>query len=62
MNEQVYAICKKTYPDETDMQEYADGTIDLDEICIYIKGEKYLVNDQCDKEYWEIINPTESEE
>ena len=44
MKNQVLAICKKTYPDEDDMQKYCDGKIiEPSDVKIYHKGRKYLV-------------------
>ena len=52
---EVMAICKRTYPDEDDMQDCCDGRIEPYEVKIYYKGEKYPVMSVfVNTEYFEI--------
>ena len=55
MKNKIWAICIKSYPDDEDMFEFVEGNKKLDEIRIYHKGKKYLVNKGFDKKYYQII-------
>ena len=54
MNNQVLAICLKTYPDEDDMGLFYEGELEPCDVKIYHKGEEYLVNPQFDEEYYKL--------
>ncbi len=53
-----WAICKKTYPDEDDMQAFCDGDIEeASDVRVYHKGRKYLVDPvHADPEYYAVID------
>jgi len=58
MERRVLAKCIKTYHDEDDMRDFEEGTKKLCEVKTYLKGHKYYVIEQyCDKDYFEIIKP-----
>lgn len=52
--EKLLAICLKTYPDESDMQDFCDGKIEACDVKIYYKGRKYKVAKGFDKEYYKL--------
>ncbi len=53
---EVLAKCTKSYPDENDMIEFAEGKITLNEVRIYHKGEKHFVNAKFRKnEFFKVI-------
>jgi len=58
MSKEIYvkAICKKTYPNEDDMQSFVDGKIKNPcDVRVYIKGQTYSVVGQfCDLKYWDL--------
>lgn len=49
-----WAICKKTYPDEDDINKWYNGELDLDKIKIYQKDKMYLVVEDFDEEYYSL--------
>lgn len=54
----VLAICLKSYPDEDDFDEYQNGTMKLDEVRQYKKGEKYFVVEKYyNKSFYKVIEP-----
>ncbi len=55
----VLAICLKTYPDESDMQDYCDGNIEPCNVKIYYKGKKYKVGIGFNSEYFKLVNENE---
>jgi hypothetical protein len=56
MIESYKAVCLKTYPDETDMQDYCDGKIwNPCDVRIYLKGETYLVQANANTQYFKIL-------
>ena len=58
----VKAICLKTYPDENDMQDCCDGNIEPCDVRIYHKGREYLVDKECDKNYYILVEDLTSDE
>lgn len=60
-NKYVWALCKITYPDESDMQKFVEGVIEAKDVKIYHKGKKYKVTQYFDTEYFEIIKEIENE-
>lgn len=56
-NKKVLAVCKKTYVDEDDMIEYANGKIkEPSDVRIYYKGGNYIVDRKSfDKKYYKLL-------
>lgn len=56
-SKKVLAVCKKTYVDEDDMIEYANGNIkEPSDVRIYYKGGNYIVNkNSFDKRYYKLL-------